>query len=79
MRPKSLIVRLTSASSCVPSVTSVGTASAWRPSFLISSATLNRRVAPRAASTTLAPASESSIAVARPMPLEAPVTIATCP
>ena len=60
-------------------ITSVGTASARRPSAAISAATSSRSAAVRAAHTTSAPASANPIAMPRPMPLPAPVTIATCP
>ncbi len=60
-------------------VISVGTASARPPSRSISAASCCNRSARRAANTTVAPARANARAVASPIPLDAPVTIATPP
>src|SRR5438309_3541364 len=49
------------------------------PAAVISSTTVCTRSAPRSTTATLAPSSAKRCAVARPMPLAAPVTIATRP
>src|SRR5436190_1643082 len=60
------------------SVTSSGTASAFRPDPWISD-TVAAALSPRAVATTCAPREASIAATPRPMPRDAPVTIATLP
>ena len=59
--------------------TSPASATATPPAASISATTLASSASRRAASTTLAPSWANSLAVARPIPVLAPVTIATLP
>ena len=77
--PNSAAARSTSANTASRSATSVATASARPPSRPIRATSSSRRPARRAATATTAPASASAMAVARPIPLDAPVTMATLP
>src|SRR5262245_16795296 len=68
---------LNRATTSASTVMSVGTASTAPPSCAISPATASRAVRSRAAITTLAPSMAKARAMALPMPLLAPVTMAT--
>jgi hypothetical protein len=78
-RPSSSFVRVMNAFAWASSVTSVSIASARPPSPVIRSASASMRSERRAASDTAAPACASVIAVASPIPDEAPVMAATRP
>ena len=77
--PKSPITRETSAATDDISLTSVGTATAFSPSFCRDSAACCPSAARRLAMTTAAPAAASPRAMARPIPWLPPVTMATFP
>src|SRR3954454_6629594 len=76
-RPNRSKAALASASTAAGSLTSVGTASAEAPSASHSALAASRATGPRAARTTAAPRLANAKAVARPMPLDAPVTTIT--
>src|SRR5437763_10559249 len=78
-RPQASRVCATRRSTEAGSPTSVGTASAWPPEALMSSATAARACSSRAASTTVAPAAAKVRTAAAPMPRLAPVMMATLP
>ncbi len=67
----------TPASTCASLTTFISTAIAWPPPALISSAVACAAVSTRSAITTFAPAFEYSSAISLPMPLAAPVMMAT--
>ena len=69
---------VTSASFDAASATSTVATSAFPPAFVISS-TVAAAFCSRAAATTVAPCAASLVAIARPIPLDAPVTSATFP
>ena len=77
MPPSSSTVRCTSAARKPRSLTSPGTPRARRPCASTDSATRATSSAVRAVTTTSAPACANSSAVAAPIPLPPPVTIAT--
>ena len=76
MPPVSSRILATAASTAAVSPTSTATAQLCRPSAVISSATFCELASVRERHTTLAPASASFSAMARPMPRPAPVTTA---
>jgi hypothetical protein len=76
--PKRAIVSSTTCSMRVRSATSAATGCASPPCARISAAMSASVAALRATSTTRAPRLAAVSAVARPMPLEAPVTTTTC-
>src|SRR6266576_6620704 len=78
MRPKRSSERRTSSSFCSCPARSPGTARASEPTRSISSTATLRPSSPRAATTTFAPRSPAARAIARPTPLDAPVTTITC-
>src|ERR671939_1258417 len=78
IRPKRSIVCSTTLATSSATVWSAGTASASEPAASISATALSSAVAFRAVTTTLAPRSPARRAIARPRPLEAPVTTTTC-
>src|SRR5918912_4615903 len=78
IRPKRSIVCSTTLATSSATVWSAGTASASEPAASISATALSSASAFRAVTTTLAPRSPASRAIARPRPLEAPVTTTTC-
>ncbi len=71
--PKASTVRLTMSSTCARWVTSTFRASAWLPLVLTSVAVSLTPASLRSAQITLAPSRAKMFAVARPMPLAAPV------
>src|SRR6266568_1762967 len=79
IRPYACTARSTSFFTCWLWMTSVGTASAFPPRRMSSSASDGMRSARRAPSTTLAPSAERNRAVASPSPLLAPVITTTFP
>jgi hypothetical protein len=78
MRPKLLIARSPIRSTSSALATSAATAIAEPPFAVISSTIPWSSASSRAASTTVAPRAAAIRAVARPMPLEAPVITITC-
>src|SRR5436190_24002478 len=78
MRPKRSTAASTTPFTCAWSVTSPGTASASEPARSISPTQFSSASPLRAVTTTLAPRSPAPRAIARPRPLEAPVTTITC-
>src|SRR5689334_8521648 len=78
MRPKRSIAAWTPRSTTARSVMSPGTASASDPPRSISATQLPSASALRAVTTTFAPRSPAARAIARPRPLDAPVTTITC-
>ena len=79
MVPKASTVRSTRVWIWSRSVASVGTWRTFAPTASISPAACSRASWPRAASTTEAPASAKPSAMAFPIPLLPPVTMATLP
>ena len=77
-RPYLSTARSATASIWAGSVTSATTAVAVPPAASISATSDLSPGSPRAATTTFAPCSAKRRAVARPMPLEAPITTTTC-
>src|SRR5919201_6578033 len=78
MRPKRSIACSTTRATSSWTVWSAGTASASEPEASISATALSSAPALRAVTTTLAPRSPARRAIARPRPLEPPVTTTTC-
>src|ERR671931_435257 len=78
MRPKRSIVCSTTLPTSSWIVWSAGTASASEPAASISATVLSSASWLRAVTTTFAPRSLARRAIARPRPLEAPVTTITC-
>src|SRR2546423_1095094 len=78
MRPKRSIACSTTLATSSCTAWSAGTASASEPAASISATALSSASAFRAVTTTFAPRSPASRAIARPRPLEAPVTTTTC-
>ena len=72
-------MRATSAAGASASVSSVATPTAVPPCCSIAAAVACARSAEREVTTTLMPRAASSVAMARPMPEEDPVTMATRP
>ena len=79
MRPNASVGRCSAAWIASLLVTSQPTASAVPPSASIDATVSRPCSSVRSAATTLAPSRANAIAVARPMPLPAPVTKATLP
>ena len=77
--PSALFVRSTSRWTAASSVTSVGSTSVRRPSFSTSRASVSSGPRSRAANATCAPSRASARQISAPMPLAAPVTMATRP
>src|SRR5271155_1917472 len=77
--PKASIVRLTKSSTCAREVTSTFKASAWLPLPLTAAAVSRAPCSLRSAHTTLACSRAKISAVARPMPLAAPVMMMVLP
>src|SRR6266496_93442 len=78
-RPSSLTVRSTRARPCSGRETSPSRATALPPAFVISATTASSGALRRPDSTTWAPSAANMSAVARPIPVPPPVTIATFP
>src|SRR5919202_4449477 len=78
MRPKRSIACSTTLPTSSWTVWSAGTASASAPDASISETALSSASTLRAVTTTFAPRSPARRAIARPRPLEAPVTTTTC-
>src|SRR5438105_6549116 len=78
MRPKRSIACSTTFATSSCTAWSAGTASASEPDASISAAALSSASAFRAVTTTFAPRSPARRAIARPSPLEAPVTTTIC-
>ncbi len=72
--PHALVAASKAAATWAGSVTSAGTATAWPPSATIRAAASSSSARRRATRATRAPAAPKATAVARPMPLDAPVT-----
>src|SRR5439155_2114687 len=80
MRPPSVfLVRSTRRCTAASSVTSVGSTSARRPSFSIAPESFSSGATSRAASARCAPSRARATQISAPMPLAAPVTMATRP
>src|SRR3954454_8655400 len=77
-RPYSVTARCATRCIWAGSVTSATSAVASPPSARISSTSERSPCSPRAATTTLAPSFANLAAVARPIPLDAPMTTTTC-
>src|SRR5947209_383381 len=77
--PSSVFVRSTSRWTAASSVTSVDSTRARRPSFSISPASFSSGAASRAASARCAPSRARARQISAPMPLAAPLTMATRP
>src|SRR5882724_412910 len=77
--PSSVFVRSTSRCTAASSVTSVGSTSALRPSFSTSRASASSGARSRAASARCAPSRARPRQISAPMPLAAPLTMATRP
>src|ERR671932_2279648 len=78
MRPKRSTASSTARATSSWTVTSPGTASASEPEASTSATQASSASAFRAVTTTFAPRSPARRAIARPRPLEAPVTTTTC-
>jgi hypothetical protein len=79
IRPNRSTARRASSVTAASSVMSVDTARAWPPAAWHCRASSSRASARRAANITRAPRSANASPVARPIPLEAPVTTTTAP
>ena len=79
MPPKASCARAATASMAAGSERSASTAIASPPAAVIAATVSRSRSGCRPAATTRAPRSASSCAVARPIPVPAPVTIAVLP
>jgi hypothetical protein len=77
-RPYSVTARCATRRIWAGSVTSATSAHASPPPARISSTSDRSPASPRAATTTFAPCAANPAAVARPIPLEAPITTTTC-